>query len=76
MTTGSKLEQSLTSTIFKNWQNIWKFRVFVERKVNGPSKLGRVALTSMENYLFAPLIDLSSVLGRQVCTKVQYIHVT
>ena len=29
MTTGSKLEKSVTATLFKNWQNNW-FRVFVD----------------------------------------------
>ena len=32
MTIGSKLKQSVTSTLFKNWQNNRKFHVFVNQK--------------------------------------------
>ena len=67
MTTGSKLEQSVAWTLFKNWQNNWNLAsLSIESK--WPSKLVCVALPSMENYKLAPLNYLRSVYIEQ-CEK-------
>ena len=60
MTTGSKFEQSLTSTLLKTGKTFGNF-VSLSNESNLPSKLRRVAMTCMENCLFAPLSNLSSV---------------
>ena len=65
MTTGSKLEQSLTSTfILKTGKQFGNF-VSLSNESKWPLKLGRVALSSMAIYFFAPLNNLSSVVERQ-----------